>query len=144
MKPQSAKAKGRRFQQHVRDLYLQLGKPFGLEPDDIKSTSMGVSGVDLQLSPAAQRLFPHSIECKNVEALNVATVFKKHYDKYAALNTLKLLFHTRNHTEPMVTMRMLDFFGLLVRLLEKEQQPQCHAINLPPITPCAGNASSTQ
>ena len=50
MKTSSAKAKGRRLQQKVRDLLLETFTE--LEPDDIRSTSMGVSGEDLQLSPA--------------------------------------------------------------------------------------------
>lgn len=32
---------------------------------------MGASGSDLLLSPAARRLFPFSVECKNVESLNI-------------------------------------------------------------------------
>ncbi len=69
MKPQSAKAKGRRFQQYVRDRVLAWFPT--LEPDDVRSTSMGASGADLLLSPAAQRVFPYYVECKNVEALNI-------------------------------------------------------------------------
>lgn len=69
MKPQSAKAKGRRFQQFVRDAILAMFP--NLEPDDVRSTSMGASGADLLLSPAARRAFPYYVECKNVEALNI-------------------------------------------------------------------------
>ena len=47
MKTSSAKAKGRRLQQKVRDLLLETFTE--LQPDDIRSTSMGVSGEDLQL-----------------------------------------------------------------------------------------------
>lgn len=61
--PQSAKAKGRRLQQWVRDrLYSTFPK---LEDGDIRSTSMGASGEDLLFSPAARRCFPYSVECKN-------------------------------------------------------------------------------
>ena len=61
--PQSAKAKGRRLQQWVRD---RLHSTFpSLEDGDIRSTSMGSNGEDLLLSPAARRLFPYSVECKN-------------------------------------------------------------------------------
>ena len=65
MKTQSAKAKGRRLQQWVCDVLLRMaGRK--LEPDDITSRSMGASGEDVLLSPAARRLFPVSIECKNI------------------------------------------------------------------------------
>jgi len=66
---QSRKQKGRRLQQAVRDLILENFKE--LEPDDVRSTPMGVSGTDVQLSPAARRLFPYSTECKNTERLNI-------------------------------------------------------------------------
>lgn len=66
MKPQSAKAKGRSFQQEIRDSILSTFNQ--LEPDDCKSTSMGASGEDVQLSPAARKLLPIQIECKRVKS----------------------------------------------------------------------------
>lgn len=62
MRPASSKAKGRRLQQWVRDLILK-NHP-SLEPDDVKSTAMGQGGEDVQLSPAARKIVPLSIECK--------------------------------------------------------------------------------
>lgn len=58
----SGKAKGRKLQQWTRDKILELNPE--LEPDDCKSTSMGAGGEDVQLSPAARKLVPLSIECK--------------------------------------------------------------------------------
>lgn len=69
MRPQSAKAKGRRLQQWVRDTLLSLCP--ALTPDDIRSTSMGAQGEDIQLSPAACAVYPFSIECKNTEKINI-------------------------------------------------------------------------
>ena len=58
----AAKAKGRLGQQEIRDALL---KTFNhLEPDDVKSTVMGDTGADIQLSPAARKLIPISIEVK--------------------------------------------------------------------------------
>lgn len=62
IKVSSAKAKGRNLQQFVRDAILQRFPT--LEADDCKSTSMGASGEDIQLSPAARKLVPISVECK--------------------------------------------------------------------------------
>jgi len=63
IKPQSAKQKGRLLQQWVRDkLYASFTQ---LEDGDIRSTSMGAGGEDLLFSPAARKLFPYSVECKN-------------------------------------------------------------------------------
>ena len=48
-----------------------------LEEDDVHSTSMGAGGEDVQLSPAARRHFPYSVECKNVEKLNVWNAYEQ-------------------------------------------------------------------
>ena len=48
-----------------------------LEPDDVKSTSMGAAGEDVQLSPAARRLFPYQIECKNKATSQLHTYYKQ-------------------------------------------------------------------
>ncbi len=68
MKPQSAKAKGRNLQKWVRD---QLIEQLDVHPEDIESRSMGAGGEDLIMARAARAKFPFSIECKNVEKLNV-------------------------------------------------------------------------
>ena len=48
-----------------------------LEPDDVKSTSMGAAGEDVQLSPAARRMFPYQIECKSKATSQVHTYYKQ-------------------------------------------------------------------
>ena len=65
----SAKAKGRRHQQWVRDQILARFP--SLELDDVRSTSMGAGGEDVQLSPAARKLFPYSVECKALKGIAV-------------------------------------------------------------------------
>ena len=72
MKTQSAKAKGRKLQQWVRD---QLIEQLDVHPEDIESRSMGAGGEDLIMARAARQKFPFSIECKNVEKLNVWEVY---------------------------------------------------------------------
>ena len=74
MKPQSAKAKGRRLQQQFRELLIE---ELGIHPEDIESRSMGAGGEDLIMARAARRKFPYSIECKNVEKLNVWEAYKQ-------------------------------------------------------------------
>lgn len=68
MKTSSAKAKGRRLQQWVRD---QLIESLDVHPEDVESRSMGAQGEDVMLARAAREKFPFAIECKNVEKLNV-------------------------------------------------------------------------
>jgi len=74
MRVQSAKAKGRRLQQWVRDLLIER---LDIHPEDIESRSMGAGGEDLIMARAAREKFPHSIECKNVEKLNVWDAYEQ-------------------------------------------------------------------
>ena len=74
MRPQSAKAKGRKLQQQFRDLLIE---ELGIHPEDIESRSMGAGGEDLIMARAAREKFPYSIECKNVEKLNVWEAYKQ-------------------------------------------------------------------
>ena len=74
MKPQSAKAKGRKLQQQFRDLLIEQ---LQIHPEDIESRSMGAGGEDLIMARAAREKFPYSIECKNVEKLNVWEAYKQ-------------------------------------------------------------------
>ena len=75
MKTSSAKAKGRRLQQEVRALLVEAFHQ--LLPDDIRSTAMGQSGEDLQMSPLARQHIPFSFECKNQEKLNIWSAIKQ-------------------------------------------------------------------
>ena len=74
MKVQSAKAKGRRLQQWVRDKLIEM---LEVHPEDIESRSMGAGGEDLIMARAARSKFPHSIECKNVEKLNIWEAYEQ-------------------------------------------------------------------
>ena len=58
MKTSSKKAKGRRFQQWVRD---KLIEELDIHPEDIESRSMGAGGEDLIMARAAREKFPYSI-----------------------------------------------------------------------------------
>ena len=106
MKTRSAKNKGKRLQNSVRDTLLETFNT--LEPDDIKSAVMGDSGEDIQLSPAARKLIPYSFECKNQESLNIwsslqqaeensgdydpVLIFKRNRSKtYAVINIDKII-----------------------------------------------------
>lgn len=72
IKTSSAKAKGRKHQQWVRDKIYETFPV--LEDGDVRSTSMGAGGEDIQLSPAARRLFPYSVECKAYKSFAIYTV----------------------------------------------------------------------
>ena len=62
----TAKAKGRLGQNEIRDKILETFPD--LEPDDVRSTTMGDTGEDIQLSPAARKKIPITIEVKRRKA----------------------------------------------------------------------------
>ena len=108
MKTSSAKAKGRKLQQVVRDAIL--AKYPHLEPDDVKSTSMGAGGEDVQLSPAARRSFPYCVECKSRKAFAGYAVLDQAdtHGQYAPLAVVKA-----NQRKPLVMIYLDDFMELL-------------------------------
>ena len=109
MKTSSAKAKGRRLQQKIRDLLLETFTE--LEPDDIRSTSMGVSGEDLQLSPAARKLIPFAIECKNQEKLNVWDSLKQAEENSGDYDPV--LIFKRNRSKTYAVINIEKFIELI-------------------------------
>ena len=113
MKPRSAKNKGKRLQNKVRDLILE--KFDELEPDDVRSITMGDSGEDILLSPAALRLFPFSVECKNQEKLNIWGALEQAEENSG--DHTPLVIFKRNRTK---TYAVLEFDKLLKLLNESE------------------------
>lgn len=69
MSAKSSKAKGRRLQNYIRDELREMYPE--LHEDDIKSQTMGMSGEDIVLSPAAKKTITYSFECKNKERLDL-------------------------------------------------------------------------
>lgn len=97
MKTQSAKAKGRRLQQWVRD---QLIEKLEVHPEDIESRSMGAGGEDLIMARAARAKFPYSIECKNVEKLNVWDAYSQAVENSGDYEPLVVM--KKNGKKPLV------------------------------------------
>ena len=114
MKSRSAKNKGKRLQNQVRDLILEKFQQ--LEEDDVRSTSMGASGEDVLLSPKARELFPFSVECKNQEKLNIWSSLEQAEDN--AGKHMPLLIFKRNRSKTYATLELDD----LMRLLDEKQQ----------------------
>ena len=111
MKPRSAKNKGKRLQNKIRDLILE--KFDSLEPDDVRSITMGDSGEDILLSPAARRLFPYSVECKNQEKINIWSSLEQ-AEENSGKHTPLVIFK-RNRSK---TYAVLEFDKLLELLNE--------------------------
>ncbi len=122
MKPQSAKAKGRRFQQTIRDLLLEAAAAW-LSEDDIRSTSMGASGEDLLLSPLARSIYPISPEMKNVERLNIwqALAQAEGHESEGMLPCTPVVFFTRNHADNFACLPAEELVRLYTRVYEMEK-----------------------
>ncbi len=111
MKPQSAKAKGRKLQQWVRNLLIET---LDIHPEDIRSCSMGAGGEDVIMARSAREKFPFSVEAKNVERLNVYEA----YDQACANceGYEPLLIMKKNGRKPLAVMDAESFVKLIKKL----------------------------
>jgi len=107
MKTQSAKAKGRRLQQWMRDTLVE---ELNIHPEDIESRSMGAGGEDLIMARAARLKFPYSIECKNVEKLNVWDAYSQ--SKENSGNYEPIVVMKKNGKKPLVVVDAEYFIKL--------------------------------
>ena len=107
MKTQSAKAKGRRFQQWVRDKLIEV---LSIHPEDIESRSMGAGGEDLIMARAARETFPYSIECKNQEKINLWESYKQATENSGKYEPV--VFIKRNNHKPLVVVDADYFINL--------------------------------
>lgn len=104
------KARGRSFQQAVRDKILAAFPE--LEPDDVRSTSMGSAGVDLQLSPAARKLLKNLMfECKNQVKLDLHDWLRQAAAHGSGIPVVA--FKTPKKAHPLILMDIDEFLKLL-------------------------------
>lgn len=119
MKTSSGKNKGRRLQQWV---VKQLVDYLGCHPEDMESRPMGSGGEDIILGRESRRLFPYSVECKNVERLNVWGAYdqaKANCKEYEPIVVMK-----KNKRKPVVVVDAEHFFEMVARTpLDEEEQP---------------------
>ena len=109
--PRSRKSKGAKLQKEIREALLEHFSD-KLEPDDIKTAVMGESGMDIKLSPAAQKLFPFACEAKRTEKISLRQWWKQARENSS--EKLKPLVITKqNREEPLVVLSLQDFLDLL-------------------------------
>lgn len=110
MKPRSAKAKGRNFQNRLAE---DIRKAFGLSVNDVRPAIMSEAGMDIKLSDAARIAFPFAVEAKARESLPLwASIAQA--EENAAIEALKpLLAFKRNGSEVYVVLRWEDFMTLM-------------------------------
>ncbi len=84
-----------------------------LKPDDVRSTSMGAGGEDVQLSTAARAVIPFQIECKNKREVAVSNW----YDQAKEHGThTPLLIVKQDHDEPLAVVDAKVFFDMVRKL----------------------------
>tara|TARA_Y100001938_G_C8068598_1_gene421759 strand:- start:467 stop:802 length:336 start_codon:yes stop_codon:yes gene_type:complete len=109
MSAKSAKAKGRRLQNLLRD---NLREAFStLEEDDIKSQTMGMPGEDIVLSPAAKRIIKYSFECKNKERLDLWKSLEQAEENSA--DRAPVLVIKRNRSKVYAVIELDNFIDLI-------------------------------
>lgn len=114
MLPSSSKQKGRLFQQWVRDRILATF--LELSPDDVRSTSMGAGGEDIQLSPAARKFVPYQIECKSKATSQIHTYYEQAREHG---NHEPLVIVKQDRKAPLAVVDAEHFFQLLKTIKEQ-------------------------
>ena len=121
MKTASAKAKGRKLQNQMKQVILEQFKQ--LEEDDVQVAIMGQSGTDIKLSPLARKLFPYSVEAKNVEKLNIwSAISQAEYNTKEGTSTL-VVFSRNRMPEPYVALKLSDFMKLTAGAIHETNNP---------------------
>lgn len=110
IKTSSAKAKGRKLQNTIRDTILTSFP--ALSPEDVRSCPMGSNGQDIWLSEAARAAFPYSVEAKARKGVSLIYDAMEQADKAAnGLNPVAIVKADRK--APLVVMTMDHFFALV-------------------------------
>ena len=107
----AAKAKGRLGQNEIRDKILETFPD--LEPDDVRSTTMGDTGEDIQLSPAARKKIPITIEVKRRKSA-LKTVYD-YIEQAEAHGKGEPVVCYRSDRKPWIVMIGLDHYTKLLR-----------------------------
>ena len=112
IRSQSRKAKGRRLQQWAASEFKRVFTH--LEGNDVRSLSMGASGADLILSPAALEVLPYDFEMKNVENFEQWATLKQVYKRIGKDDfRMPCVVVKRNHKDPLAIIPLGHFFHLL-------------------------------
>ena len=108
MNPKSVKAKGRVLQNLVRDRLREL---FPKLTKDIQSQTMGMKGMDIVLTPMAQKKIPYAFECKNVERFDLWKTWEQAIENAESLDPVVVV--KKNMKKPKVIIDLELFFKLI-------------------------------
>lgn len=117
MKPASAKQKGRVGQKAANSIFLNAAHKFSLllNEDDFISRSSGSNGEDCIFSPLARKIYPISVESKNIKAFR-----GKNFYLQAASNA--------GNYEPVVTIK-LPRDAMLLSIIATQALAELYAEN---------------
>jgi len=71
---------------------------------------MGAAGEDILLSPAARKIYPYSIECKNVEKLSIWSAIGQAIDNCG--NYIPMVIFKKNNHKAWVCIPLEDFMDI--------------------------------
>lgn len=106
MKTSSAKAKGRRLSQLVKEVLIEWAPD--LSEKDIQVTPSSVNGPDLYLSPRALEIYNYAIECKCQEKIQIWSAYEQAVGN-ALDNQIPILVFSRNRSRPLVCIDLDNF-----------------------------------
>jgi hypothetical protein len=129
--PRTRKAKGRKFQQEIRDTFRKLFSG-ELEQDDINCTLMSESGVDIKLTPAAKKLIPLDMECKKQQKLAIWQALQQSQDNITSPERIPTLIFSRSNSKTYIVMEFEKFLSLMyperIKALSSENIPKTEVI----------------
>ena len=120
IRPASAKAKGRKFQQELRQDLINV---LGLSPTDIRSQPMGAPGVDLILGDQSKKKFPFSVEAKNRKSFKELLVSFQQAEYNTEDGTEPLLVLRTDYMKPVAVVDWLYFLEM-VRTIDYENRSE--------------------
>lgn len=110
-KVRSRKSKGRKLQNFVRDLFRDIFRN-KLEEEDIESRQMGGAGTDIILTPAAKKMIPFEIECKNQERFNLNEAMRQAINNTPDGRIPAVVF-SKNQDDVYISMKLIDLLNVL-------------------------------
>jgi len=123
------KAKGKSFQNDIRDEILKLFPH--LTTNDVYSTSMGSQGIDIKLSPEARKVFPYAVECKRSESININKAFEQSKTNGDKEGLIPIVVSKQNYKDSLVTLEWEVFKEMLKRLYRVEfGNTDCYGVEL--------------
>ncbi len=120
MTPRSAKNKGKKLQVEVQNKLREIGKNFDLVDGDINNAIMGESGADIKLSPAAKKIIPFDIECKNTENFNRNSAIKQ-AEENSIKSRIPLIIFKKNRSKTYAILSYNDLYNLIEHKISEDK-----------------------